>query len=862
MLQQWGTSKKDKTVLPKPVVNFDVILPGPDSTASRLSPRLSPAGSRSRRMMQAQYSGEIKVDHPNQFSQPPQPGQMAVPYYTPSRHAGRPVPQKDSHERNVPITVLSPQQNRNRSYSESDPYGFNIGQVLEPERQPWRAGPSEPPKPNYGSAGSYATLPVKRAAKQQPVVKKASDTNAIQHNDQRYDFNMYSTLPTIKPLKSTQKIDTSDSYKQNQSFDYSQPLWTNQETPRVSSSFPKSQQGAFGDSTPSASSTLTSSDSHDTIVSGTSSKDFRKPINVIHEEMKPIQVVHEERAPSKPIKYTYQDFMKPQRAVREDFKQEPQEEFIKPQKVVREESKPRARQPIQPSGPAEVQEEMIVPQKKEDVQMYKRAPDFGSLPKTKSPNQKKDIGTFHTLPSKSSSSPSAKPTAPVVNGNVTSHHTLGPLSPTSSKQGVWSPGTKPSTFVKAAPEISPRPVQPEPSFNVKPVWTPGGSPSGARKEFKPVKLNTNVSYKPVEKPKPKPKVISPSVRPDDGFSWQPPDSPSSRDPTKLPTSAVQYQLASSKLESLLPEAIENAPPMNGLDTSFDSTKDDLHLPQTQSPYITLLQKSREIEQLSDISNIKQPVMVMDEGQFPKGAKYIGKVERVEGDQKHTDTYYTTKTVEEEASSKVIEQKPKIFDGIGPVDQEGVPLAFRKNIDEKNQHAWYRQMYKNLHKTEKKDELLGINDIIDSIFEDAEDNDYTPTYRFPEEISDTRSEEEVNPYRPSYEIPSRFIDDAGYRSEPEGKSKNLFKNRSKSTSSDESRRLYNYPPPNVQSKIEVYRNQPRSIMEYEPGFSSLAFQEAKTKSPEVRQRSHSVHSTPPRKFKVHNPPADKPGQFSN
>lgn len=37
------------------------------------------------------------------------------------------------------------------------------------------------------------------------------------------------------------------------------------------------------------------------------------------------------------------------------------------------------------------------------------------------------------------------------------------------------------------------------------------------------------------------------------------------------------------------------------------------------------------------------------------------------------------------------------------------------------------------------------------------------------------------------------------------------------------------PPSVRSKIEVYRNQPRSIVDYEPGFSSIAIREAKTVS---------------------------------
>ena len=57
--------------------------------------------------------------------------------------------------------------------------------------------------------------------------------------------------------------------------------------------------------------------------------------------------------------------------------------------------------------------------------------------------------------------------------------------------------------------------------------------------------------------------------------------------------------------------------------------------------------------------------------------YIGTKETIEGDQKHTDSYYVQPTEEKTSTTKVVEQKPKIFEGIGPVDKDGLPLAFRK-----------------------------------------------------------------------------------------------------------------------------------------------------------------------------------------
>ncbi|KAI8796872.1 hypothetical protein BgiBS90_002049, partial [Biomphalaria glabrata] len=65
------------------------------------------------------------------------------------------------------------------------------------------------------------------------------------------------------------------------------------------------------------------------------------------------------------------------------------------------------------------------------------------------------------------------------------------------------------------------------------------------------------------------------------------------------------------------------------------------------------------------------------------------------------------------------------------------------------------------------------------------NSYKPTYTFPEDISDTKSEEGLDdfPHRPSYGKSRPKADDSGYRSEPEGRYKDLMKHRSKSTTSE-------------------------------------------------------------------------------
>ncbi|GFO23492.1 sorbin and sh3 domain-containing protein 2 [Plakobranchus ocellatus] len=467
----------------------------------------------------------------------------------------------------------------------------------------------------------------------------------------------------------------------------------------------------------------------------------------------------------------------------------------------------------------------------------------------------------------------------------------------------WGSQTLPARSKVEGREAKPFP--PETSLrNIAPVWKPSGGGVGSltiKKEYKPVRLDT--SKKPVQREEQR---TQPEQSLDDPHStWRPPprgapvDSPappSSSYPTfpslppPLDTSNDSVFSASSG-PSAPPPALSNSSTSSSLwatatdQTDFsDSTlvsssvhagrhthmngesgggqseagaatgADDSRLPPTQSPYITLLQKSRDPEDSEDnISNLKfvhKPIMVKDDGQLPRGATYIGSQHKMEGDRSVTEDYYTSTAPPDTSaasSSRLVEQKPVKYEGIGPLNKEGVPLANRKNVTEENQHQWYKQMYKSLHRTDKKEaaaeQLDASSDVIYYDLMPEEKNTYKPTYTFPDDISDTKSEEglDVGSYRPSYGKSKSKVDDSGYRSEPEGRHKDVMKFRSKSTSSSDGkdgRRKWN--PPNVRSKIEVYRCQPRSIMDYEPGFSSIAFREAKS---------------------PHNPRIDKPGDFS-
>ncbi|XP_052069185.1 uncharacterized protein LOC127708370 isoform X5 [Mytilus californianus] len=552
---------------------------------------------------------------------------------------------------------------------------------------------------------------------------------------------------------------------------------------------------------------------------------------------------------------------------------------------------------------------------------------------------------------------------PAMNGT----HISTEYSPSANIESHYKPASPQRTVVhtESKPVIS----------NVAPVWNPKKGAIFQKKEYKPIKLDTlrktsmEIQKQHVENQKQEELNIIPPP-PEDSYSCQQPE----KEELHEYKSFVSYtpHTSTSETAPAEPSRTERTPyqpKTEFVDYTFSNGQFDdepSRLPPTQSPFVTLLRKGRENGfpvDLKDIKNVTEPLVIDTEGQIPKGALYIGEQALVQDGLKHTDTYYAVPTTEEEDMSQQSptspsEKKPLKYDGIGPTDDGGMPLSFRMNVDEKNQHQWYKQMYKSLHTSKKKEgetsevtetekEVEDVTVIMDCLYKQAvselfESNSYRPTYEFPEVKTEPKPKEDTkkpvveetvtkeNPYKPAYELPSTHREDsskfrvneknkqngrlsssqtekitksdfnqrkeqftgkkdvdAGYRSEPDNSSKT--KSRSKSLSdfkadfksstkpktldteiSEEVQDFLNYldewNPPNARSTVEKYRCQPRSIVDYEPGFSSIAFQEAKTGP--GRYRSYSATSPTERKKKTdstkgaaHNPPIDKPGQFS-
>ncbi|XP_065574450.1 uncharacterized protein LOC136036255 isoform X3 [Artemia franciscana] len=206
-----------------------------------------------------------------------------------------------------------------------------------------------------------------------------------------------------------------------------------------------------------------------------------------------------------------------------------------------------------------------------------------------------------------------------------------PLTSRRSRKGVWSPGqshTPPDTN-KTEEQNNKRNETQDP---IEPVWTPSRlrSPSLERKEFRPVKLDTN------SLPRQRSTEFSPGTPSSGSFPIRSTNTPSS------PTS---------------------------------------HLPRSQNPTVTLLQRARE-------------------GQLPKGAAYLEpKKEDSAPYRNNFEPLYTIKREydSEEEGKRIIELTPKKYQGVGPVIGEGIPVALRNNVEDESKHQWYRRMYDTLHK---------------------------------------------------------------------------------------------------------------------------------------------------------------------
>ncbi|XP_028328734.1 sorbin and SH3 domain-containing protein 2 isoform X4 [Gouania willdenowi] len=184
--------------------------------------------------------------------------------------------------------------------------------------------------------------------------------------------------------------------------------------------------------------------------------------------------------------------------------------------------------------------------------------------------------------------------------------------------------------------------------------------------------------------------------------------------------------------------------------------------------------------------------------------------------------------EEEKKVSVI--KAPHYEGIGPVDESGIPIAIRTTVDRPKD--WYKTMFKQIHKVHKADD--DYSDTYNATYafiNNADDNSLssstTTTMAHPAPQTHT--------YRPLSKSPSDNGGFLGLREPtpspvppPPPPMPSLLQLRARDSDRDRDLTDMNkWGPPDRKVDTRKYRAEPKSIFEYEPGKSSILERERPT-----------------------------------
>ncbi|KAF1395434.1 hypothetical protein PFLUV_G00011480 [Perca fluviatilis] len=182
--------------------------------------------------------------------------------------------------------------------------------------------------------------------------------------------------------------------------------------------------------------------------------------------------------------------------------------------------------------------------------------------------------------------------------------------------------------------------------------------------------------------------------------------------------------------------------------------------------------------------------------------------------------------EEEKKVSVI--KAPHYEGIGPVDDSGIPIAIRTTVDRPKD--WYKTMFKQIHKVHKADD--DYSDTYNATYAVINNDDYSlssnTTLAHPAPRTHT--------YRPLAKSPSDNGGHLGPREPspspvpppPPPPMPSLLQLRARDSDRErDSPDTNEWGPPNRKVDTRKYRAEPKSIFEYEPGKSSILEHERPT-----------------------------------
>ncbi|XP_044045809.1 sorbin and SH3 domain-containing protein 2-like isoform X5 [Siniperca chuatsi] len=192
----------------------------------------------------------------------------------------------------------------------------------------------------------------------------------------------------------------------------------------------------------------------------------------------------------------------------------------------------------------------------------------------------------------------------------------------------------------------------------------------------------------------------------------------------------------------------------------------------------------------------------------EGSELVTRESVISGHTSLSSTVPIARFSEEEKRVSVI--KAPHYEGIGPVDESGIPIAIRTTVDRPKD--WYKTMFKQIHKVHKADDYsLSSNPTM------AHPAPQTHTYR-PLAKSPADNGGHLGPREPS---PSPVPP-------PPPPMPSLLQLRARDSDREkDSPDANEWGPPNRKVDTRKYRAEPKSIFEYEPGKSSILEHERPT-----------------------------------
>ncbi|KAM6941520.1 sorbin and SH3 domain-containing protein 2 [Lycodopsis pacificus] len=181
--------------------------------------------------------------------------------------------------------------------------------------------------------------------------------------------------------------------------------------------------------------------------------------------------------------------------------------------------------------------------------------------------------------------------------------------------------------------------------------------------------------------------------------------------------------------------------------------------------------------------------------------------------------------EEEKRVSVI--KAPHYEGIGPVDDSGIPIAIRTTVDRPKD--WYKTMFKQIHKVHKADD--DYSDTYNATYAVINNDDYSLTSH----ATMAHPAPRTHTYRPLAKSPSDNGGHPGPREPPPSPvppppppMPSLLQLRARDSDRErDSPDTNEWGPPNRKVDTRKYRAEPKSIFEYEPGKSSILEHERPT-----------------------------------